>query len=120
MNKISLPREGGIIKKGATFLGAKFRIKESILVGGELGVPTNLNLTGAEIFLKLQLAGSFDTFVDLKSYYGITTTNALEGEFQINKIQSLSWQPGVWSGIIEIKFVDGDRIPYINVEITVS
>lgn len=120
MNKISLPREGGIIKKGATFLGATFRIKESILVGGELGVPTNLNLTGCEIFLTMNLQGSFDTVVDLKTYSGISVIDAVNGEFKIDKIKTLSWQKGLWAGIVEVKFPTGDRIPYIYVEITVS
>lgn len=120
MNKISLPREGGIIMKGATFQDVTFRIKESILIGGELGVPTNLNLTGADVVLRLELQGSYDTFVELKCYYGITVLDAVNGEFKINKIKQLPWQKGVWTGVLVVKFPDGDLVPYIIVEITVS
>jgi hypothetical protein len=107
--KLPINQSAPIIK-GDTFNGVTLTIKKDTVA---------INLTGSSI--KLVFKDNLQkTTATLENGDGITITDAVNGELQIDKISRLDWVSGIHTGDLQITDSNNDRMTYCKIQIEVS
>lgn len=111
-NLIQLPiNNSSKIYKGDTWKGIELEILKNAVA---------INLTGATIKLNLFPKNTNNTALILVTGNGISLTDPVNGKFKIDQISRLNYEPGVYTGDVEITLSNNEKTTYCSIALTIS